>query len=457
MAIREIKLTELAPKYREFCTRAQAAADKKNLVYAISLIKGVVIQNPGCTEVRNMMRKFVDDKGGSLGFMANMFAVPKVKKMLDSDPLKALAMCEDLLAQSTNAPAIWRIMVEIGTKLDFAPIQEEALERLLVKSPKDVNLHIELADFYLAQKRWNDAVRTWQKICNLKPDSRDYQNRLKDVTFQANKMMPRKAGEGTAAGDQSSILLQLEDGFLRDKDQAKLLIDKFVSDLKEKDSLDIRRKLSSAYMVMEDFDSAIRELEYVAQKLGALDPKLDKMIEKAYLAKFDQIIGLLEKNPRAYQNPEEQIADLRQRRENYRWERAQERLKAYPDDPFLHYDYAQMLQGNSNFEEAIAEYTKAGESLQLQHLAQAKIAECLVQLGRTMEAIDHYEKSLELFIRADRQKLEIMYDLAGLYESEGITTKALNLYKEIMNNNVRFKDVAAKIEVLEGNLSVSES
>ena len=57
------------------------------------------------------------------------------------------------------------------------------------------------------------------------------------------------------------------------------------------ESMDVRRKLASAYIIMGEFDKAIQELNKVIASTSAYDPTLDKRLEEAEIGKIDKEIA----------------------------------------------------------------------------------------------------------------------------------------------------------------------
>lgn len=114
-----------------------------------------------------------------------------------------------------------------------------------------------------------------------------------------------------------------------------------------------------AYMVAENYEAAINEMKIVAKKLGALDPALDKQIEKAYMMQLDQAIATLKADPDSYENAEAQIEDLEKEKLSYRLRKSEARSKAYPNDPNLHFDLGVCYFENGDYEPSLTEFEHA--------------------------------------------------------------------------------------------------
>ena len=72
--------------------------------------------------------------------------------------------------------------------------------------------------------------------------------------------------------------------------------------------------------------------------------------------------------------------------------------------------------------------------------------------GKFEEAIKFCEDALSEMVRMDRHKFTVMYDRANSLEALGRNEEALAAFQEIYRNNGRFKDVAAKIQTLGGEV-----
>ena len=244
----------------------------------------------------------------------------------------------------------------------------------------------------------------------------------------------------------AAVAQQLIDGTIHDADQAKLLVEKFQEDLKENDSIDIRRKLADAYMIMEDYDAAIAELEKVVKTLGTMDPLLDKSIEEAVVARYNKQIRQIRENPDAGEAAKQQIADLEAQRDAYRMQRALERAQNYPNDAQLNFELAELLFANGKVNDAIAYFQVARRS------PQRRLA-CMVYLGRCFAANKQYDMAVEQLEgalsemdRMDKTKLETLYYLATTLEESGNEEAAIEKYKEIYQNQANFLDVADRIQ-----------
>ncbi len=451
--MQKLTLREVNPNLKEFYSRAIDGSRRDDYDYAISLLKTIVQKAPGFGEARTKLREFELaklEKDGGPGMnvaLRNMLKAGKIRKLVDSDPLQAMAMCEEELGRCLNNPPILKLLVEAAEKAEARFISIEALEFLVRFNSRSQAAIEQLVEFYKEEERLDDIVKLYQSLALERPGELEIQQKLREATQAAGREKGRRSSEA----ERESVTLQLEEGIIRDATQARIVIDKYNKMLAEADSIDIRRKLASAYMVSGDFDAAAHELETVAKMLGNSDPQLDKLIEKAYLAKFDHAINLLRSNPQAYENSEEQLAGFLRSRDAFRLERAKKRLEAYPKDAQLQVDLGHLYYELQDFPAAIAAFEQAQENHQRRAVARVGIARCKMMQRQYDEAIPFFVNGLSEMIKADRIKLEALYDLAQTYEQAGQLSKAVETFQEIMQNNVKFKDVKQQIARLTNN------
>ncbi len=449
--MQKMSFKDVNPSLKDFYNRALDGQRRDDLDYAISTMKAVVQKAPGFIEARKKLREMELEKFDKVGgpgigvALKNMRFSGKIRKMIPENPTRALTACEDMLALCVNNPTMLKLLAEAGEAAEAPFIVMEALELLIKFNPRAQDQIERLSELYRKEGQLDDTVKLFQALALQFPNDFDIQSKLRDATREAG----RAKGKQNDTSERESLTLQLEDSILRDPGQARIMIEKYNAMLKENDSIDIRRKLASAYMVAGDYDMAAQALERVAKTLGSLDPQLDKLIEKAYLAKFDHNIRLLQSNPQAYENSEQQIAEYQTAREAFRLDRAQRRLAAYPRDAQLQLDLGNLHFERGEYDAAMVQFNEASNNSQRRVQARVGIGRIMMTQRNWTEAIRVFSEALGEMIRADRFKLDVMYDLARCYEAVGELPRALETFKEILQNNVKYRDVKQQIERIE--------
>ncbi len=384
----------------------------------------------------------------------SLFLFPIIKIRAIKDPYSAMIMCEGPLLKCVDNIPILIALADAAEDTNAPFASAEALSIIHLFHPTLESNNLRLVEAMQRNGQARGALKIFQDIAKGKPNDLGMKGELRSALALASIERGNWEEEGTtqskSADSQAAVTQQLMDGTIHDAAQAKMLIEKFTKDLEEKDSIDIRRKLADAYMVAERYEEAINEMQKVAKQLGALDPALDKQIEKAYLLQLDQAIAQLRENPDAYENAEAQIADLQKEKFAYRLRKAEKRAKLFPNDPNLRYDLGCCYFENGNYEPCLVEFEHAMRTYQKRTIGAAYSARALVELNRAEEAIALIEKELKDMSRLDRFRPDALYALGLAYEAVGRNEDALAQYQEIVKKKPKFGDVATRIQKLGG-------
>ena len=448
-------LRDVHVSIRDLYTRAIDGSSHGKFDYAVKLMKEVVKKVPALEEARTKLREFEKEKTKKLGLFAKLSASmgagaakKKIAEALESNPLQALSMCEEELAKNLNNPDVLKLLADAAEKSDAHFIAIEAMNTLLEYSPNNENTLRRLLELYRQEDNIVKVEEILQTLSNRHPDDLALQAEWRTSTLQLKAFrseQERREIKKRVKENKDAVTLQLEDATIHDERQAKALITKYTRELQKGDSLDVRRKLAEAYLVAQNYDAAIRELEYVAEKLGALDPVLDKNIERGYLAKFDAVSADLEKRPEAYENAEAQVAQFKQQREEYRMDRALQRRQTYPNDTMLRFDLGVLYFERGQYREAIAEFAEAERSPQRKGPSLVYIGRCHMALEEYPQAVEAFEQGVQELFRMDKRKLEAMYFLADALEHCNEKERAIGYFSEIQEINPNFQDVGERL------------
>ncbi len=393
--------------------RSVAAVMKGDVV--LQRFKKVVQDFPDLEPAREKLRELELEKLKKPGAFAKLTAsimtmikLPKIKSLTYSDPMAALAVCEDLLAIHLNNTAVLYAMADAALALDAPFIAVEALSFVKRFSPKDSKLAAKMA---IAKDKLDRIRRPTKKINDA---------------------------------DGEAVIQQLIDGNIYDADQAQILIKRFTKELMTNDSVDMRKKLAEAYMVAEDYENAQKEYKAVAERLGALDPMIDKAIEKAYLCQIDESLKMLRANPEAYEDAAGQIAELESHRQAYRLKKAKKRSEIYPKDALLHFELGEIYFEIKNYAAAMEEFKLSGRSLQKEAESRFAIGRCLYESGDIQRGLDIMEEFYPN-MEAGRILLTGMYTLAEYHLAQGNEKRYYELMHEIVRRSSRFMDAARRV------------
>ena len=459
--MKEKTLKDVHAGIRDLYNRAVEFERKENWEFAVALMKEVVIRVPAFIEAREKLREYERHYTKALkgldpltSKLKGFLATPKIRKLIASSPLDALAQCEELLALNlNNPPALW-LLAEAGVKAGAMNIAVEAMQILHDYQPENVAVLRKLAGYYREDGQAQEALKVYQFLSSMKPKDKKIQDELREA---ANFATQQKAAwekaslatKGKSVKDDA-LSIQLAEGTLRDVDHAKKLIGLYIKELESSNSDELRKRLAEAYTVTGDYDKAIECLDQVAKNLPALDPTLDKQIERVYLSKYKLIIDELRKKVNNDPALQSNLEEAEQFILDFRIERAENRSRAYPGEALLHFDLGAVYSEACRYDEAVAELIEAGKSPQRRTQAMALLGSCEYLRGNYEPALKYCDDALSEMVRMDRHKFEVMYTRAEILEKLGKPDEALTAFKEIYRNNARFRDVGNRIKALGG-------
>jgi tetratricopeptide (TPR) repeat protein len=446
-------LQDVQTGMRDMYQRAVESGRKNNLDYAIELLKDLIKKSPGLIPAREKLREFEKKKSDSAGGLGRLiinlkfsFHAAKIKSMIAQKPLEAMAMCEDVLAKNLYNPTVLNLLADASLKAGASFIGVEALQIVRDMKPRNESNLRKLAEFYRKSNDAMSALKIVQIIAEKHPNDLGVQAELRSAVALASMQKGDWEKEGTTQekvkDKTEAVVAEMQDGTLHDIDQMKMVIEKLEKDLEKEESVDTRKKLGELYHASGRFDDAIAEYNKVAQGIGAMDPSVDKSIERSNLAKMDLEINTLAANP---QNAAK-VEELKQQKYNFQLESAVNRVNTYPNDNQLRYDLAVLYFNGNYIDNAIEQFQYARKNLQ-------RKVPCMVYLGRCFLINAHYDMAVEQLVgaiaemgRMDKAKKEAVYYLANTYEVSGDPQKALECYKEIYQADANFLDVAKKIK-----------
>ena len=459
--MKEKTLKDVHAGIREFYNRAVDYERKENWEFAIDSMLAVVLRVPGFTEAREKLRNYEKQytkqlKGvaPAMALLQGFIALFKIKKLTASEPIEALNECEKVLALNLNNPVILQALADAALKADAANIAIEALLILHDYQPGNIAVMRKLANCYRQDGQAQEALKVYQYLASKNPKDKKILSELREASAFATQQKAAWEKESLATKGKSvkddALTIQLAEGTLRDADHAQTLIKLYTKELAENESDEMRKKLAEAHIVVGNYDEAIQLLELVAEHLPALDPTLDKQIERTYLAKYNLIVDDVRKQAETDPAYAANLAEAEQFLLDFRIERAQRRSQAYPAEAALHFDLGSIYADAQRYEEAFVELEEASKSPQRRTQSLALMGRCFMEQGNYEEAIKFCDEALAEMVRMDRHKFAVMYNRAHSLEALGRKEEALAAFQEIYRNNAKFKDVAARIQALGG-------
>ncbi len=441
---------------------ALQALDKKNPEYAIMLLKGVVQKEPGFKEARELLRKIEKEHTEKLGALAKLMCGLKISAPLAAGntylaakkPMEALKQAEEALAINLSSLPALSLHAKAAEALDASFLVIETLEIAHAYYPKNLPTLNWLAEAYAAAKQGTNCLRIRQEIARLTPGLEADQKVREAAALasmeQGNWEDSESDYRSKLKDQEQSVKIEQQDRIVRNVDDVNSLIE-YNEKLRKsgKDSLDIKRKLADLYQKADQHDKAIEYFEMVTKEMGALDPLIDRGIEKSNIAKIEASIAewtaYLEANPDKKEEADASLQALAAQKLNYRMERAVDRVNSYPNDLQLRYELACLYYEAGDVENAIQQFQMSLKNPQRRLSSMTYLGRCFKAKGQHDLAIEQFNRAIEEMVGMDSNKMEALYHLGLTYEETGKMNEAMECFKKIYQANVRFRDVADRI------------
>ena len=443
---------------------AMNAVEKNNIDYAILLLKSIIQKEPGFIDAREQLRKMEREKLKNSGFFAKfmdgMKAGSKAAKgkalLVAKKPNQALKIAEEALALSVSSIPALNLLAQAGQDLEAYFITIEALELAAEFHPKNESVLDWLATVYAEIGEGVKVLQIRQQLAAMKPNDMKRQNDVRSAaalaTIEKGNLDQGDFRKSLKDKDES-IKSEQEDRIVRDVDDVKNLIAEYEQRIADGDeSVDLHRKLAELYQRGGDHDNALKYFNVVVEKMGTLDPHIDQAIEKSTVANFQKTVDQWkeygESDPANKEEAEQNIQQISQQILDYRLERAQDRVRLYPNDTELRFQLALVHWEMGNVDEALKEFQTAQKNPHRRLTALVYLGRCFHAKGQHDIAVEQFENAIKGMVPMNKEKMDALYHLAVTYEEMGEKDKAAATFKQIYQANVSFRDVAERMENL---------
>jgi len=466
MGIEKKSLKDISSDLRQSYQKALEAVGKNNLDYAVDLLKGIVQREPGLMEAREKLRQIEKKKAAGTGAFGKWMAGLKTSgtvaagktQLASGKPLKAMAKAEEALAVSlTSLPAL-NLLAQAAVEADARFIAIEALELAREYYPKSVAVLDWLARVYGDDGQGTKALTCRQMIASMRPGDLAAQQKVREAaalaTMEKGRWEDKESDFRAKLKDESEAgKIEQESRIVRNVDDVRDMIEQLEGKLAQGDqSLDVLRKLADLYQRAEQHDKALEYYDRIVKGMETMDPHIDRAIEKSQVAKYTLAIG--EWQEHAKQGPEQareaeaRIAEITAQRLDYQLERARFRVSTYPNDMQLRYDLALVHWERGEVDEALQQFQLSQRNPQRRLISLVFLGRCFHAKRQYDMAIEQIAKAIGDMIAVNEEKLDALYHLGVCYEDMGNREKAAECFKQIYQADVKFRDVAQRMEKL---------
>src|SRR5213595_210744 len=461
MAVKTEK--ELSEDQRAHWLKAVAAIELRNFGYAISLLQGILKQEPQFLTGRQLLRRaeVAKQKAGKKSFFnisTAPIAVMNAQREIKKAPQHAVEMIEKVLEGEPYNRQANLALKEATVAAGWLEIGVFALQTLLEENPRDVKLLHELGLLYHQTGQSDEEVEIYNRITEIDP--------LDAAALRLGKDASARASMATGGWTQAESYREL----IKDKDVAISLeqqsrmqlrgeaLDRQIAELEAQQqakpqNADLARRLGALCEQKDDIESAIKWYQRAVEITGSSDSGLIRKLSnlnmrgaEREIAAHEEFLAGHTKKDAAHAKRSEELQAAKKKRAGILIEEVKKRLERNPTDLQLRFELGEHFVNAQRFREDVPELQRALQKPNARLKAMNLLGVCYCELGMLDLAMKQFEDAARETLTMDPMKKEIVYNLGIVYEKMGEREKSLNCMKQIYEADYGYKDVAERVE-----------
>jgi tetratricopeptide (TPR) repeat protein len=461
MAIKTEK--ELSETQRSHWLKAVAAIELRNFDYAISLLQGVLKQEPEFLTGRQLLRRTEVTKSKSakksfFNISTAPIAVMKAQREIKKDPKRAVEMLEKILEKEPYNRQANLALKEAAVAAAWPEIGVFALRTLLEENPRDVKVLHELGRLHHELGESDREVEVYNQITEINPLDAEALRLGKDASARASMT----TGGWTQAVSYRDLIKDKEMAVsLEQRSRMRLTgesLDKQIAEtyaLQQADprNIDLARRLGALNEQKDDIAAAIGWYQYAADLTKGADAGLIRKVSDLKTKSLEREIAAHEEFLSTHgadhewsAKRTEELKVAKRKRAEILVEDARKRMARNPTDLQLRFELGEHLVNAGRFREALPELQRARQNPNARLKAMNLLGRCYSDLGMLDLATKQLEEASREISAMDTMKKEIVYNLGLVYERMGESEKSLSCMKQIYEADYGYKDVATRVE-----------
>jgi tetratricopeptide (TPR) repeat protein len=461
MAVKTEK--ELSETQRSHWLKAVAAIELRNFGYAISLLQGILKQEPEFLTGRQLLRRteVTKSKAAKKSFFnisTAPIAVMKAQREIKKHPQRAIEMIEKVLEEEPYHRQANLVLKEAALAAGWPEISVFALRTLLEENPRDTKLLHDLGRLYHDMEENEMEMDVYNRIAEIDP--------LDAAALRFGKDASARASMSTGGWTQAESYRDL----IKDKEAAisleqqsrmqltgesleQQIAETYARHQAEPQNLDLAKKLGALNEQKDDVESATAWYQYAADLTGGSDGGLlrkvaDLKMRQAErdIAEHEEFLATHATKDSLYAKRSKELEEAKEKRAQILVEEARKRIERNPTDLQLRFELGEHLANARQFREALPELQRARQNPNARLKAMNLLGFCYRELGMLDLAMKQLEEAAKEILSMDTMKKEIVYNLGLVYEKMGEREKSLNCMKQIYEADYGYKDVAERVE-----------
>ena len=461
MAVKTEK--ELGETQRSHWLKAVAAIELRNFGYAISLLQGILKQEPEFLTGRQLLRRTEATKSKTakrtiFNISTAPLAVMKAQREVKKDAKRAIEMIEKVLEEEPYHRQANLLLKEAAVTVGWPEIGVFALRTLLEENPRDAKVLRELGRLYHDLGKSDEEVEVYNRISEIDPLDAEALRLGKDAAARASMT----TGGWTQAESYRDLIKDKEAAVsLEQQGRMKLsgealeqqIAETYARHQVEPQNVDLARKLGALNEQTNNVQAAIEWYQYAADLTKNTDAGLLRKVSdlkmkesEREIAEHEEFLATHPAGDKSYVKRAEELKAAKKKRAKILIEEARKRVERNPTDLQLRFELGEHLANAGRFREALPELQRARQNPNARLKAMNLLGRCYHELGMLDLAAKQLEEAGREILTMDAMKKEIIYNLGLVYEKTGEKEKSLSCMKQIYEADYGYKDVATRVE-----------
>ena len=453
---------ELGERLRSLWLKAVAAIELRNFGYAISLLQGILKEEPEFLTGRQLLRrtevtKHKPEKRAFFTVSTSAIAIMRAQRELKKDPKRAAEMIEKILEDEPYNRQANLVLKQAALAAGWPEIAVFALQTLLEEKACDTKILHELGGLYRELGESDKEVEIYNRITEIDPLDAEAARLGKDASARASM----KTGGWTQAESYRDLIKDKEAAVsleqqgrlvLADESLEQQIEETFVRHQAEPHSVDFARKLGGLYTLKEDLENAIAWYQYAADLTNSSDLGVAQKISDLHRKRSERDIaeqeGFLARHGAdpLFADRSEALLLAKKSHAELLMDDARQRVERDPTDLSLRFELGEQLFHGGRFREALPELQRARQNRKARLKSMNLLGCCYRELGMLDLAAQQLEETAQEISPMDAMKKEIVYNLGLVYELMGEGDKSIAAMKQIYQIDYGYRDVAARVE-----------
>lgn len=461
----EISENELGDRDRKKIDNARLAMTRGNFEYTVDICFEFLLENPGCLEVRQLLRKaqrrVLVSGGNGIGDrlirLANYLILPIGYLELSRNPAKSMSIGERVLNRDAYNSRALSLVARGAGKLELYQTEAFCLESICDRYPSNAVKLERLCEALIKVGSTEKALAVAERLTRLRPGNGNVQELVKSASvahsINQGKWADKEEDFRSKLKNKSdSASLERANRVVFDESTGEERIGDLIAAIhRDPQQADNYKLLIRAFMLLERYDDALAWFEKAfALPQAESDVSLLQLRSELKVNRVERELFDLKRESADGSEPNERLVELEKELLELKLEESRKLVEQFPNDYSRRFKYGEYLLDAGSIDAATQQFQISQRSPSLRLKSLVLLARCFMAKELFDLALEQLKRASESLKVMDNFKKEVLYLLAECFEHLGRNAEAIDEYKAIYADDIGYKDVARKIDAFYG-------